>query len=97
MYHVYVLVVICLRIVFDWLNLSCSYTSMCIGEKRKLSIPPELGYGDRGAPPKIPGNTSVYMIIMCIVESSIKDPLNKGRPPNNGHLSRQQYYGCSDF
>lgn len=32
---------------------------MCEGEKRKLVIPSDMGYGDRGAPPKIPRKLDV--------------------------------------
>jgi len=32
---------------------------MCVGEKRKLKIPAKLGYGDAGAPPKIPGGATL--------------------------------------
>lgn len=36
---------------------------MCIGELRKLVIPPELGYGEYGVPPAIDGDTTLIFHI----------------------------------
>lgn len=48
---------------------------MCIGEKRQLIIPPELGYGKRGAGNVIPPDATLIFETELVSISSFKDEL----------------------
>jgi FKBP-type peptidyl-prolyl cis-trans isomerase len=39
---------------------------MRVGGRRKLTVPPNLGYGSQGAPPTIPGNTTLLFDITLL-------------------------------
>merc|ERR1711963_319898 len=49
---------------------------MCIGEKRRLIVPPELGYGDQGAGDIIPGGATLYFEVELIDTEEGPTPVN---------------------
>jgi FKBP-type peptidyl-prolyl cis-trans isomerase len=53
--------------------------SMKVGEKAHITCPPEIAYGDRGAPPKIPGGAALAFDVELI---DILKPSATATPPH---------------
>lgn len=49
---------------------------MCVGEKRKLIIPPNLGYGEHGAGDSIPGGAALVFEVECLEVEGGPPPVN---------------------
>merc|ERR1712172_332155 len=49
---------------------------MCVGEQRRLIVPPALGYGDQGAGDIIPGGATLYFDVELVSAEEGPTPVN---------------------
>ena len=69
---------------------------MCVGEKRQLIVPPELGYGEQGAGDIIPGGATLYFDIELIDTEEGPVPVNVFKQIDlneDAQLSREELSG----